>query len=61
MHVNISLLFFVEGGCNMTYEEVTGAIDIEELEVESEEMTNSVGGSTNSTRNSCRCPWNSPF
>ena len=45
----------------MTYEEVTGAIDIEELEVESEEMTNSVGGSTNSTRNSCRCHSNYPF
>lgn len=41
----------------MKYEEVTGAIEIEELEIESEEMTETVGGSTNSTRNSCRCPW----
>lgn len=39
------------------YEEITGAIDVEELEIESQEIVESVGGSTNSTRNSCGCPW----
>ena len=39
------------------YEDITGAINIEELELESEEMIDSVGGmSTNSTKNTCTCP-----
>ena len=50
-------MFISKGGTNMTYEEITGAVELEELEIESEEVTNSVGGSTNSTRNSCKCPY----